>query len=85
MHSITISRSLGLLLRCMMNSPKNIYKIEKKKKKKKTKTKTKKQKTKRPPQKRKEKKFNAILFVHWEIQNLRSISRFTQESQKESL
>ena len=45
MHSITISRSLGLLLRCMMNSPKNIYKTEKKKKKtKKTKKKNKKQK-----------------------------------------
>ena len=83
MHSITISRSLGLLLRCMMNSPKNIYKTEKKKKK--QKKQKKKTKNKKATIEKKRKKFNAILFVHWEIQNLRSISRFTQESQKESL
>ena len=56
MHSITISRSLGLLLRCMMNSPKNIYKTEKKKKKKQKKQKQKKKKKKKQKKKNKKQK-----------------------------
>ena len=61
MHSITISRSLGLLLRCMMNSPKNIYKTEKKKKKKQKKQK-KKTKNKKATIEKKRKKIQCHTF-----------------------